>query len=245
MSAVDDHKQYPKVFFINGPGGAGETFLYNTLMAKVRSQSNIALGLASSGIAALLLPGGRTVDSRLKVPININGLFVCNISKQSSLAQLIRRTNLLVWDEACMSNKHVAECVNRSLRDICSSGIPFGGKAVVFGGDFRQIPPVIKHESRAEVVSSCLNRSYPWRRVKVMKLTINICLQILSFHVVSEVSESSNFPLRVGEGIEPEDENQMVHIDTKYIIPGDSIADLVISVYGNLHKNYAYLSLRM
>ena len=86
---------------------------------------------------------------------------------------------------------------------------------MVFGGDFRQIPPVIKHESRAEVVSSCLNRSYPWRRVKVMKLTINICLQILSFHVVSEVSEFSNFPLRVGEGIEPEDENQMVHIDTK------------------------------
>ena len=59
MSAVVDHKQYPKVFFIDGPGGTGKTFLYNTLMSKVRSQSKIALGLASSGIAALLLPGGR------------------------------------------------------------------------------------------------------------------------------------------------------------------------------------------
>ena len=48
-----------------------------------------------------------------------------------------------------MSNKHVAECVDRSLRDICSSGIPFGGKVVVFG-DFRQIVPVIKHGSRAD-----------------------------------------------------------------------------------------------
>ena len=46
--------------------------------------------------------------SRMKVPIDINELSVCNISKQSSLAQLIRRTNFLVWDEACMSNKHVA-----------------------------------------------------------------------------------------------------------------------------------------
>ena len=239
MSAVNDHKQYPKVFFIDGPGGTGKTFLYNTLMAKVRSQSKIALGLASSGIAALLLPGGRTVHSRLKVPIDINELSVCNISKQSSLAQLIRRTNLLVWDEACMSNKHVAECVDRSLRDICSSGIPFGGKVVVFGGDFRQIPPVIKHGSRAEVVSSCLNRSHLWRHVKVMKLTINMRLQILAFHEVSEVSEFSNFLLRVGEGTEPEDENQMIHIDTKYIIPGDSIADLVTSVYGNFHENYA------
>ena len=128
------------------------------------------------------------------------------------------------------SNKHVAECVDRSLRDICSFGIPFGGKVVVFGGDFRQIPPVIKHGSRAEVVSSCLNRSYLWRHVKVMKLTINMRLQILSFHEVSEVSEFSNFLLGVGEGTEPEDENQMIHIDTKYIIPGDSIADLVASV---------------
>ena len=51
--------------------------------------------------------------------------------------------------------------------------------------------------------------------------------------------EFSNFLLRGGEGTYPEDENQMIHIDTKYIIPGDSIADLVISVYGNLHENYA------
>ena len=39
MSAVDDHIQYPKVFIIDGPGGTGKTFLYNTLMAKDRSQS--------------------------------------------------------------------------------------------------------------------------------------------------------------------------------------------------------------
>ena len=62
-------------------------------MAKVRSQSKIAFGLASSGIAALLLPGGRTAHFR-KVPTDINELFVCNISKQSYLPQLIRRTNL-------------------------------------------------------------------------------------------------------------------------------------------------------
>ena len=30
MSAVNDHKQFPKVFFIDGPGGTGKTFLYNT-----------------------------------------------------------------------------------------------------------------------------------------------------------------------------------------------------------------------
>ena len=53
-------------------------------------------------------------------------------------------------------------------------------------------------------------------------------LQILSFHKVSEVSEFSNFLLRVREGTEPEDVNQMVHIDTGNIIPGDSISDTAI-----------------
>ena len=43
MSAVNDHKQYSKVFLIDGRGGTGKTFHYNTLMAKVRSQSKIAL----------------------------------------------------------------------------------------------------------------------------------------------------------------------------------------------------------
>ena len=52
-----------------------------------------------------------------------------------------------------MSNKHVAECVDRSMRDICSHDLPFSGM-VVLGGDFRQIPPVIKHRSRPEVVSA-------------------------------------------------------------------------------------------
>ena len=133
----------------------------------------------------------------------------------------------------------VAECVDHSLRDICSSDIPFGGKILVFGGDFRQIPPIVKHGSRSEVVSSCLNRSYLWRHVKVMKLTINMRLQILSPHDASEVSDFSNFLLRVGEGTEAEDVNQMNHIDNKFIIPGNSIEDLVSAVYGDLNEHYA------
>ena len=31
----------------------------------------------------------------------------------------------------------------------------------------------------------------------------------------------------------------MIHIDIKYIVPGDFIADFVTSVYDYLHENYA------
>ena len=71
------------------------------MSAKVRSQGQIALAMASSGIAALLQQGGRT-HSRLKVPIPLNELSVCNISKHGALAKLIKSAKLLVWNEAPM-----------------------------------------------------------------------------------------------------------------------------------------------
>ena len=57
-----------------------------------------------------------------------------------------------------MIHRHAAECIDPSLRDPCSCDLPFGGKVIVFGGDFRQILPVIRHVTRSEVVSACLNR---------------------------------------------------------------------------------------
>ena len=66
-----------------GQERTGKTFLYNRLLATVRSHSDIELAMASSGIAALLLQGGRTVHSRLKVPIRLNEISMCGISKQT------------------------------------------------------------------------------------------------------------------------------------------------------------------
>ena len=66
-----------RLFFVDGPGGTGKTFLYKTLLATVRARGDIALAVASSGIAALLLEGGRTAHSRLKIPIPVHSSSVC------------------------------------------------------------------------------------------------------------------------------------------------------------------------
>ena len=114
------------------PGVLAKPFWYNTMLAKVRSQGQIALAMASSGIAALLLQGGRTVHSRLKVPISLNELFVCNIYKQSALATLIKSAKLLVRDEAPMIHRHATECIDRSFGELCSCDLPLGGKVIVW-----------------------------------------------------------------------------------------------------------------
>ncbi|KAG1488340.1 hypothetical protein G6F52_013961 [Rhizopus delemar] len=58
-------------FFLQGPAGTGKTFVYNTLCHYFRRQGKIVVCVASSGIASLLLPGGRTSHSRFKIPLNI------------------------------------------------------------------------------------------------------------------------------------------------------------------------------
>ncbi|XP_078438602.1 uncharacterized protein LOC144709071 [Wolffia australiana] len=81
------------VFFVDGPGGSGETFLYAAILAKIKASRLSAMTTATSGIAALLLEGGQTLHSTFKIPIPTANPYLENV--------------------------------------------PFGGKVVVMGGDFR------------------------------------------------------------------------------------------------------------
>ena len=135
MAAVNDDTHVNRLFFLNAPGGYGRTFLIEALLCSVRGLGKIALAVASSGIAAELLEGGRTAHSRFKIPIPINESSVCNISLQSDLAKLIQKTSLIIWDEIMMSHVHQVDCMDCSLRDIMKINKLFGGITVVFGGD--------------------------------------------------------------------------------------------------------------
>ena len=78
---------------MEAPGGTGKTFLLNLLLAAVRVKKQIALAVASSGIAATLLKGGKTAHSQLKLPLNFDESEepICNIDKNSSLANTIKK----------------------------------------------------------------------------------------------------------------------------------------------------------
>ena len=64
-------------FFIYGYGETGKTYLYKIIISNLRSRGKIVLVIAPSGIAALLLSGGRTAHSRFKIPLNINECSTC------------------------------------------------------------------------------------------------------------------------------------------------------------------------
>uniref|UniRef100_A0A0V0IDP9 ATP-dependent DNA helicase n=1 Tax=Solanum chacoense TaxID=4108 RepID=A0A0V0IDP9_SOLCH len=194
-------------FFLYGFGGTGKTFIWRTLSAAIRSKGDIVLTVASSGIASLLLPGGRTSHSRFVIPLNINEDSTCNIKQGTPLANLIVKAKLIIWDEAPMMHKHCFEALDKTLRDIIGykdatkSELPFGGKTIVLGGDFRQILPVIPKGSRQDIVNATLNSSYLWPHCELLTLTKNMRLQNSDADTdLKELQEFSDWILAIGDG---------------------------------------------
>lgn len=78
------------------------------------------LTVASSGIASLLLHGGRTTHSMLKIQIPILESSTCDIPKNTDHVELLRLAKLITWDEAPMANKYYFEALAKILKDLMS-----------------------------------------------------------------------------------------------------------------------------
>ncbi|XP_074102059.1 ATP-dependent DNA helicase pif1-like [Cotesia typhae] len=175
-----------KLFFLDAPGGTGKTFLINLLLAKIRSRKNIAVAVALSGIAPTLIDGGKTAHSAFKLPLNLNHSDnpICNISKQSDMAHVLRETKIIVWDECTMAHKKGVEALNQTLQDIRENNRLMGGLTILLAGDFRQTLPVVPRGTRADEIKACLKSSILWPNIKILSLKVN-----MRFHLCETVGE--------------------------------------------------------
>ena len=163
----------------------------------------------------------------------------------SPLADLIKRAKLIIWDEAPMTHKHCFEALDRSLRDVirCSNGKPselsFGGKVVIFDGDFRQVLPVIPKGTRQDIVFATLKLSNIWNDCKVLRLTKNMRLRP-GLANVDELREFANWILKVGDGKlgGPNDGETIIDIPEDILIKDayDPIAAIVDATYPGIHE---------
>ncbi|GFH30705.1 ATP-dependent DNA helicase, partial [Haematococcus lacustris] len=225
------------VFFVYSPGGCGKTFMFKLLLASIRSQGKIALAIASSGIASLLMDGGTTAHSRFKIPINLTAESLCRVDAQSDAAALLRATSAIVWDEAPMAHKHCYEAVDRTMRDVMRTDAQaaqqlFGGKVVILGGDFRQVLPVVKHGTRAGIVGAGLNSSHLWPHIKVVRLQTNMRVQQLAGTDPEQAQQQQEFAdllLAVGEGRD----GTLFKIPPGMALPGTNYKQMVARVFGD------------
>lgn len=223
-------KNLGKVFFLDAPGGTGKTWLINLLLAHVRSTGDIAIAVASSGIAATLLNGGRTAHSTFKLKLNVNchDEFFCNIRKNGPFADNLRKTKLIVWDECTMTHRAHGEALDRTLRDIRSCDKLMGGVTFVFAGDFRQTLPVIPRGTRADIVKACLKASPIWTKVETLQLRTN-----MRAHLGGSDSEFPSKLLQIGDGT-AENDDGFITVDKNLGEIVRSVEDLISKVYPDI-----------
>ncbi|GKE79437.1 DNA helicase, partial [Tanacetum coccineum] len=202
IDAITTNRQ--ELIFVCGHGGTGKTFLWKTIIYALRSEGRIVLAVASSGIASLLLPSGRTAHSHFKLPLDLNDTSVFSVKKNTQLAKLLKETDLVIWDESPMNDRRCFEALDRTLRDILYRPMElFGGKTVMLGGDFRQTLPVKKSASRHEIITSSIVSSYLWHSFRLFILTENMRLTQgnLSEAEKKEVSVFAQWLLNIGDGV--------------------------------------------
>ncbi|CAF2097567.1 unnamed protein product [Rotaria magnacalcarata] len=90
-------------FFIDGPGGAGKTYLYNALYHLFKGQGVSVLTVAWNGIAAKLSAEGRTVHSCFKLLVPLLGTPTSSIRLNTKEADTIGKADVIIWDEALMA----------------------------------------------------------------------------------------------------------------------------------------------
>lgn len=216
-----------KIFFIDGYGGCGKTYLYQTICHAVRAEGIIILCVASTGLACLLLPGGQTAHSMFKIPIDtLSGTSICNISKESLRADLLRMADAVIYDECLMTHRHCFEALDRTFRDLRNCSRLFGGLTMIFGGDFQQILPVVRNGSRSDIVNACFRNSYLWNDIEILKLRVNMRLQ----HSPRDAS-FAEWLLDVGHGRHI-DNNGNIDIPPSMITPTED--ELINKIYEDI-----------
>eukprot|EP00267_Zea_mays_P046162 XP_020398510.1 ATP-dependent DNA helicase PIF1-like [Zea mays] len=133
-----------------------------------------------------------------------------------------------------MTKRQAVEALDNSMRDIMGRpALPFGGKTIVFGGDFRQVLPVVRKGSRAQVVASSLRMSYLWESMSHLKLVSNMRAKNDPWF--------AEFLLRVGGGTEETNSDGDIRLPDDVCVPysgsDNDLDNLIDFAFPNLNEN--------
>ena len=224
---------FKNCYSICSPGGTGKTFIYNTLYNLLTGKKKIVCCMAFTGIAATLLPLGKTIHKTFNFTVPIYSDSTSGFNLQSKEADYLRKVDVFILDEAPMAPRYALEAVDASLRNFMKNDLPFGGKVMILGGDFRQLLPVEKDSTESEIIDLCIKKSSLWKHFEIFNLQTNM-------RVLQSEREFLEFLLRVGKGELTDNQNNinLSHFPSQFIAPENS--NIVQDIYADaiVNKNY-------
>lgn len=144
-------------FFLTGKAGTGKT----TFLKYVRETVNKKfIVLAPTGIAAINA-GGETLHSFFCLPFNAIGPKDTLRIRENKIS-VIRNTDTFIIDEVSMVRCDIIDAIDRVLRKIMCTTVPFGGKQVIFMGDVFQLEPILKTPEDRMLIHDVYNTDKPF-----------------------------------------------------------------------------------
>jgi hypothetical protein len=165
VQKIDNNETYK--YFLQGKGGSGKITLAKKVMAYTRSKGAIALGCASTGLAASINDDFYTSHTLFAYPVeedddsDLSDEAVCNFDKNPGMLELLTAEKVIIWDESTCNHKKLYEAAYRALDG-------FKGKVLLMMRDFRQSLPVVKRETRQEVIAAAICFSYLWEEFEML-----------------------------------------------------------------------------
>jgi len=137
--------------FITGAAGSGKTHLLNEYITYLKDKGVNVGVTASTGIAATHI-GGTTIHSwsGLGVRDKLTAYDLEDLESKSYLWKRLSQAEVLIIDEVSMLHDYRLDMIEAILRSFKRKEEPFGGIQVIFCGDFCQLPPVSRVETKSE-----------------------------------------------------------------------------------------------
>ena len=241
MNALE--KDEGGLFDLDAPGGCGKTFLANIILAGIRKDGEIAIATALTSIAATLLKLGMTFHKKFGIPIPCHHDSCSKHTMNCNDSKVIKEALIILIDEKSMMHFHLLDLLNRYLQALMGNNKFMGGKIVILMGDFRQILPVVRGESRGSIVAAAVVNSEAWVHSKRIQLTTNMRIERLlgpnpNTEHRKRLEDYSKFLLNLGDGkVESVVPNSNI-IEVPQNVIRRSTSSLVESVYPDFAANY-------
>ncbi len=133
---------------LTGAAGTGKTYLINEFIKRARKRKKQIAVTATTGLAATHL-NGTTIHAWAGIGVHdeLPSMFFQKLGKQRQ--GLIAKADILIIDEISMLHDFRLDMIEEVARNVRGNNRPFGGLQVILVGDFFQLPPVNRGDSRA------------------------------------------------------------------------------------------------